>query len=263
MTAVWEAVTLFWGWREIPLLSQPIITALNISRENNVKFRLKEQSIQEAEKIALKETWLTYENNYSWTDKQQNPDAERNTSDSNWLLPSENRTRRKHYSTHSAPLFSAPFASVHKKTRFSSYQIPACLTKHFFQKEKKGSPCKDVFLSSVHTVPVFACSFNSPLKDVHVIHRRRHFTTMFYFRTLFLLLLLHVSTRFQLDLMETAISVTCVCLCYSLAWLCDSVSDHCIRFSGNLQDSRTLHGHELMKNMSDKIHGYQSSWWKW
>lgn len=56
------------GWREISLLSQPIITALNISRENNVKFRLKEQSIQEAEGVeggTLKETWLTYENNYS------------------------------------------------------------------------------------------------------------------------------------------------------------------------------------------------------
>lgn len=37
-------------WRKISLLSQPIITALNISRGNNVKFRLKEQSIQEAVK---------------------------------------------------------------------------------------------------------------------------------------------------------------------------------------------------------------------
>lgn len=50
-------------------MSQPIITALNISRENNVKFRLKEQSIQEAvkkkKKNALEGTWLTYENNYS------------------------------------------------------------------------------------------------------------------------------------------------------------------------------------------------------
>lgn len=31
-------------------MSQSIITALNISRGNNVKFRLKEQSIQEAVK---------------------------------------------------------------------------------------------------------------------------------------------------------------------------------------------------------------------
>lgn len=57
-------------------MSQPIITALNISRENNVKFRLKEQSIQEVVKKKkkgggekkegkLEETWLTYENNYS------------------------------------------------------------------------------------------------------------------------------------------------------------------------------------------------------
>lgn len=36
-------------------MSQPIITALNISRGNNVKFRLKEQSIQEAVKKKKKE----------------------------------------------------------------------------------------------------------------------------------------------------------------------------------------------------------------
>lgn len=167
MTAVSEAITLFWGWREIPLLSQPIIPGLNISRENSVKFRLKEQSIEEAEKIAPKETWFTYENNYSWADKQQNPDAERNTSDGNWLLPSENQTRRKHYSTHFVLLFSALFANIHKKTCFSSYQIPVCL-KTLCQ--WKTSPRKDVFLSSVHTVPVSVCTLNSPLKDVHVIH---------------------------------------------------------------------------------------------
>jgi len=71
-----EAITRFWRWRAMLLLSQPIITALNMSRKNNVKFRLKEQSIQEAEKIAPKGTWLTYENKYRWADKQQNPDAE-------------------------------------------------------------------------------------------------------------------------------------------------------------------------------------------
>lgn len=38
-------------------MSQPIITALNISRENNVKFRLKEQSIQEAVKKKKKMHW--------------------------------------------------------------------------------------------------------------------------------------------------------------------------------------------------------------
>lgn len=105
--------------------------------------------------------------------------------------------------------------------------------------KKKNCPCKDVFLSSIHTVPVFVCSVNSPLKDVHVIHRRRHFTTVFYFRNLFLLLLLYVSTRLELDLMETVISPVCVCvfLFLSLACSCDSLSDHCIRFSGNLQDS--------------------------
>lgn len=156
-------------------------------------------------KTALRETWLTYENNYSWTDKTQNPDAERNTSDSNCLLPSENRTRRKHYSTHSAPLFSALFASFQSKTRFPFYQILVSLTKHFARITKKGkkSPCKDVFLVGVHTVPVIVCSVYSPLTDKHVIHRRsRHFTAMFCFRTQFLLWLLHVSTHLQLDLME-------------------------------------------------------------
>lgn len=182
MTAVWGAITLFWGRREIPLLSQPIITSLNISRENNVKFGLKEQSIQEAEEIALKETWLTYENNYSWTDKQQNPDAERNTSDSNWLLPSENRTRRKHYSAHAALLFSALFARVHKKTRFFSYQIPARLTKHFASKKKKlKSVQRCVFVKCTHcsSFCLFSqftsmrCTCNSQMKKT------------FYYRVLF------------------------------------------------------------------------------
>lgn len=54
----------FKRWREISLLSQPIITGWNISRENNVKFRLKEQSIQDAGK-KREETRLTYENNSS------------------------------------------------------------------------------------------------------------------------------------------------------------------------------------------------------
>lgn len=95
---------------------------------------------------------------------------ERNTSDSNWLLPSENRTRRKHYSTHTHTtlLSSALCASVHKKTWFSSYQTPECLTKHFTIKMLR--PCKDVFLSSTHTVPAFVCPVNSSLKNAHVFH---------------------------------------------------------------------------------------------
>lgn len=60
-------------------------------------------------------------------------------SDSNWLLPSENRTTRKHYSVHSALLFSALFTGIHKKTWFSSYQNPACLTKHFASKKPKST----------------------------------------------------------------------------------------------------------------------------
>lgn len=94
-------------------------------------------------------------------------------SDGNWLLPSENRTTRKHYSAHSALLFSALFTGIHKKTQFSSYQ-----TRHVLQNilpVKNQSPCKDVFsLSSVHSVPVFVCS-HSPQKDVHVIHRHVDF----------------------------------------------------------------------------------------
>lgn len=66
---------------------------------------------------------------------------QRSTSDSNWLLPFETPTRSKHYRTHSAPLFYALFASVHKKTCFFS-QIPAHL-KHFESKktEVRGNVC--------------------------------------------------------------------------------------------------------------------------
>lgn len=162
-------------------------------------------------KTALKETWLTYENNYSWTDKQQNPDAERNTGDSNWLLPCENRTRRKHCST----LRSLVFCSLCQRSQENTvFLLPNSCTSHETFCQQTLSPRKDAFLSSVHTVPVFVCSVNSPQKDV--LH-------VFYFRTRFLLLLLRVSTRLQLDLMETVISPVCVSarLCYSLAWLCD------------------------------------------
>lgn len=66
---------------ERALLSQPIILALNISRENNVSFRLKEQRIWKAERIAPKETWLTYEPNSSRADRQQSPDGKRRAVD--------------------------------------------------------------------------------------------------------------------------------------------------------------------------------------
>lgn len=115
--------------------------------------------------------------------------------------------------------------------------------------KKKKTQVHNMFLSSVHTVLVFVCSVNSWLKDAHVIHRRRgHFTAMFHFRTLFILLLFYVRTRLWLDIM-------CVCLCFSSARLCDSLSDHCIRFSGNLQDSP-----HAPQTWVDEKHEWQDSW---
>lgn len=157
-------------------------------------------------KIAPKETWLTYENNYSYTDKQQSPDAERNTSDSNWLLPSENRTRRKHYSTHSALLFSALFA-----TRKHGFPPTRFLHSSQNMLHVKKSIEEYVFVKCSHCSRF--CLFSQfTSKNVHVIQ-----TFDFYFRTLLLLLLLHVSTCVWLDFMETVI--LCVFLYYFLAWL--------------------------------------------
>lgn len=170
-------------------------------------------------KIAPKETWFTCENNYSWADKEQNPNAERNTSDSNWLLPSENRTRRKHYSTHFALLFSTLFANIHKKTRFSSYQIPACL-KTFCQ--WKTSLCKVVFLSSIQCSGFCLFSQFTSKRCTCNSQKYRHFTAMFSFSILFLLLLLYVkytSLVWSYGDSDTA----CVCLCCLLAWLWLSV----------------------------------------
>lgn len=113
-----------------------------------------------------------------------------------------------------------------------------------------------MFLVGVHTVPVFVSWVSSPLKDKHVIHRRsRHFTAMFCFRTRFLLLLLRVSTRLQLDLMESVISAVCLCLCYFVAWVAASTSDHYIRFSGD---------HPVLPHApwtgADEKHEWQDSW---
>lgn len=84
-------------------------------------------------KIAPKETWLTYENNYSYTDKQQSPDAEITpvivTGSCHLRIePGGNITVHTQLSC---------FCSLcHKKTRFSSYQILAHLTKHIACKKK-------------------------------------------------------------------------------------------------------------------------------
>lgn len=134
MTAVWEAITLFWRWRERALLSQPIILALNISRENNVSFRLKEQRIWKAERIAPKETWLTYEPNSSWADRQQSPDAKRRAGD---MAPAIWESNLEETRVHAPlPCFLPSFTSVHRKTWFSSYQIPARLTNILIAKAK-------------------------------------------------------------------------------------------------------------------------------
>lgn len=146
------------------------------------------------------ETRLTYENNCSWTDKQQNPDAERNTSDGNRLLPCEDWSRRKQNCIHSAPLFSAHFCQLSEgKTWYSltPQQLLVSLATHFATKEIR-SPCKDVFSS------------------------------------------------------------VCVCVYAGTQILTMAFAS-----AGISRFGRMLGGLELMKNMSDKIHGSQSSWWKW
>lgn len=72
MTAVWEVNTrLFKDGGRFPFCHYSLEHAGRTS-------------IQE---VSKEETWLTYANNYSWTDRQQNPDAEKNSSDANRLLP--------------------------------------------------------------------------------------------------------------------------------------------------------------------------------
>lgn len=96
------------------------------------------------EKSGLKETWLTYENSYSWTDKQQTPDAERNTSDGNRLLPCEDWNTTVHTQL---PCFLLTLPAFWGKTCFLSSsplrQILVRLAKHFAT-EKIRSPCKFV-----------------------------------------------------------------------------------------------------------------------
>lgn len=100
------------------------------------------------------ETRLTYENNSSWTDKQQNPDAERNTSDG------EDWSRWKQNCTHSTPLFSAHFCQLsEEKTWFfflNSQQLLVRLATHFATKEIR-SPCKYVFSCVYECVWVCVC----------------------------------------------------------------------------------------------------------
>lgn len=61
MTAVWEAVAPSEDAGETSPLSKPIILALNMSKKNSVKFKLKEQSIQEAEQFQQQhKTWHRY-----------------------------------------------------------------------------------------------------------------------------------------------------------------------------------------------------------
>lgn len=174
-------------------------------------------------------------------------------SDSNWLLPSENRTTRKHYSVHSALLFSALFTGIHKKTWFSSYQNPACLTKHFASEKPKSTQRR--VLSTVHSVPV-CCLFGFTSKRCTCNSQtRRRFPAMFYF--CFCRCFLYVSTHPKHHHGEPGILSMCAFVLFT-SLVCDSLT---IAFaSAAISRSRhTLREHELMKNMSDKIHGYQSS----
>lgn len=153
-------------------------------------------------------------------------------SDSNWLLPSENRTTRKHYSVHSALLFSALFTGIHKKTWFSSYQNPACLTKHFAS-EKPKSTQRRVFVKCTQCSSFCLFGFTSKRCTCNSQTRRR-FPAMFYF--CFCRCFLYVSTHPKHHHGEPGILSMCAFVLFtSLA--CDSLSDHCIRFSGHLQES--------------------------
>lgn len=100
----------------------------------------------------------------------------RNTSDSNWLLPSENRTRRKYSSTHAATLFAALSASFQReKHGFPPTQFQLSLTKHFASHEKKNEKkvhAKVCFGTGVNTAPVFVCSVWWAPEDEHVNHAR-------------------------------------------------------------------------------------------
>ena len=128
-------------------------------------------------------------------DKQQNPDAERNTGDSNWLLPSENRTRRKHYSTHAALLFSA--LSLPAFTR--KHAFPPTKFQHISQNilpvKKKTKVHVKMCFCQVYTLFQFlSVSVNSPLKRYAC--KKKTFHYIFYSRTVVLLLsrvFVHVS----------------------------------------------------------------------
>lgn len=79
----------------------------------------------------------------------------------------------------------------------------------------------------------------------------------------FLLLLLRefVSTTGAYGFSD--ISATCVCVRVRVACILTPLLTIAFASVGITRFCRTLRGQGLMKNMSDKIHGYQSSWWKW
>lgn len=120
---------------------------------------------------------------------------------------------------------------------------------------KNQSPRKDVFLSTVHSVPV-CCLFGFTSKRCTCNSQtRRHFPAMFYF--CFCRCFLYVSTHPKHHHGEPGILSMCAFVLFT-SLVCDSLT---IAFaSAAISRSRhTLREHELMKNMSDKIHGYQSS----
>lgn len=158
------------GWREIPPLSQPIIPALNISRENNVKFRLKEQSIHEAEKLHRKKHGTHMKTTRAELTSSRTQ-MQRGTPviHSNWLLPSESHTRRKtpRYTLRSLVLCS--FRRCSQENTVSLLPNSRMSRKNILPVEN-GFHAKDVFLSSAHVVLVFGCSFSLPPKSVFAVH---------------------------------------------------------------------------------------------
>lgn len=104
------------------------------------------------------------------------------------------------------------------------------------RQERKKAGAKKCFCTVYTLFRFFVCSLKSPRINVDVIHRRNNISLPhFYFRLLFLLLLSCVIAWHNLHFVETVSLLSkCVFVFFfsPLSLLCDSLSDHCVRFSG-------------------------------
>lgn len=120
------------------------------------------------------------------------------------------------------------------------------------------------FGTGVHTAPLFICSVWWAPEDEHVNHTRSPFYSPVLFQDSgFLLSLLRecMSTPGAYGIGDTCVRV-CVPSCMRACTLTPLLTT-AFAPVGITRFCRTLRGQGLMKNMSDKIHGYQGSWWKW